>query len=158
MLKFNISSITKTMKKQVALLMLMFLIFNSFGQNLSDQAAVLQKCIDLKEIQNYLPLDAEGTPDVIRIMQHAVTFPRDLAISKSGKQVEFLSKDQIYQDNSEAFFRFDKFELAGNLAEVCFDFHCNRNSLANSKIATIKLNLKKTGAAWMIETTKIDWR
>jgi hypothetical protein len=83
------------MKKQFAMLTLMFLIVNSFGQNLSDQAAVLQKCIDLKDIQNYLPLDADGTPAAMRIMQHAVTFPRDLEISKSGKQVKFLSKDQI---------------------------------------------------------------
>lgn len=67
------------MKKQVALLMLMFLFFSSFGQNLSDQAAVLQKCIDLPEIQNYLPLDADGTQAAICIMQHAVTFPGDLA-------------------------------------------------------------------------------
>jgi len=146
------------MKKQVSFLMLMFLIFNSFGQNISDQAAVLQKCIDLREIQNYLPLDADGKPDAIRIMQHAVTFPRDLAISKSGKQVKFLSKDQIYQDHSEGFFRFDKFELTGDLAEVCFDFHFNRNAATKSKIMAIKLNLKKTGAAWTIETTKIDWR
>ena len=79
------------MKKQVALLMFMFLFFNSFGQNLSDQATVLQKCVDLPEIQNYLPLDADGTQAAICIIQHAATFP-------------------------------------GDLAEVCFDFHCKVRS------------------------------
>lgn len=147
------------MKTNLTIFLLMLMSLSLWGQSQTDQEAVLQKCIDLPEIQNLFPNDAYGQPQAVRVMQHAVSFDADLRLSKFGKDVEFLSKDQIYSRNTIAFLRFDIFEIFGDNAEVLFDFHYDQTDPdPNKNIVRISLQLGKHGAEWDIVESQKDWR
>jgi hypothetical protein len=130
----------------------------SLAQSQTDQEAVLKLCIDLPEIQNLLPTDAHGDPQAVRIMQHAVYFDTNLSLAKFGRDVEFLSKDQIFSLQSDAFLRFDKFKVDFLTAEVAFDVDYNRNDLSNPKRVHVNLLLGKSGTEWIIEEFNFEWR
>ena len=146
------------MKTNFTIFLLMLISLSLWGQSQTDQEAVLKLCIDLREIQNLFPNDAYGQPQAVRVMQHAVSFDADLSLSKFGKDVEFLSKDQIINLRSEAFLRFDKFEVDYTSAEVAFDFDYNRNDLSNPKRLYVRLFLSNRGSEWTIEESKFEWR
>lgn len=121
----------------------------SFGQSRQDQTQILQKCIDLPEIQNLFPTDAHGDPQSLRIMQHTVSFSTEMQITKFGMPVLLLTKDQIYQSSSKAFFRFDSFQVNENQANVAFDFHYNRDQQVPGRVR-VKLLLQKANDQWTI--------
>ena len=77
---------------------LVFLQEIGMAQSLDDQSKVLQKCIDQMEMQPYYPLDATGNPDQLYMMQYAVAFPVGINVSKSGKAVLFMSREEIILD------------------------------------------------------------
>ena len=55
----------------------------SWGQTQHDMTAILQKCIDLPELQPYIPIDKNGKPDEVYINYWAPTiFSIDLNVSK----------------------------------------------------------------------------
>ena len=49
------------MKKTIILLLFLITNFITWGQSVSDQTQIMQRCIDLPNLQTYLPLDANGT-------------------------------------------------------------------------------------------------
>lgn len=91
-------------------------------------------------------------------MQHAVSFPDNMNVTKSGKEVEFMSKDQIYQQNPDAFFRFEKFDIEDKIAKVAFVFEYNRNSAENTGLVNVSLNLEEQDSEWIITETQFERR
>lgn len=139
------------MRKIFTFLLLATATLSSLAQSQTDHEAVLKLCIDLPEIQNLFPTDAHGDPQSLRIMQHAVSFDANLSLVKFGRDVEFLSKDQIYNRNTIAFLRFDKLDISGSFAFVEFDFHFDQAvSDPNRNIVMISLSLAKQGTEWVL--------
>lgn len=146
------------MKTKLTLFLLLLMVLSVSGQTTTDREAILQKCIDLPEIQNLLPADATGKPEAIHIMQHAVSFDENMKVTKFGKNLEFLSKDQVYNQNCKAYFRFDRFEINNNTALISFDFEYNRNALTEPGLVKITLNIQKNDTEWIITESKFNWR
>ncbi len=123
----------------------------SMAQSLDDQTMVLQKCIDLPELQQYYPLDGAGNPDQIYVMQYSATFSSDLNISKSGKQVVFMSREDIIKNKVKAYFIFRSFEISGNLATANINyFYDFDNTTMQSKMVMANVEMNKVGSDWVV--------
>jgi len=146
------------MKTNLTFFLLLLMVLSVRGQLTTEREAILQKCIDLPEIQNLLPADATGQPEAIHIMQHAVSFDVTMKVTKFGKNLDFLTKDQVYNQNCKAYFRFDRFEIDNDFALISFDFEYNRNTLTDPGLVKITLHMQKNGTEWIITESKFNWR
>lgn len=147
----------QTMKRKIFILALLLISAGFvFGQVISEQAAILKKCLDIPAIQQHFPTDSQGHPKAVYIMQHAVSFPADIPVSKFGQRLVFLDKDDMMNLNVEAFILFEKFEISGSNADVIMIF--NKNQGNGYQAYEIKLNLAKTASTWSVSETKANWR
>lgn len=139
--------------KNFTLIILLVLVSTCiFAQNRQDQAQILQKCIELPQLQQYYPLDADGSQKPLIINYwHPVLFPTDLTIMNGGKNVEFRLMSMESSKNEEAYFLFYKFEVSESSSSAKFDF--SYNNVNHRKVLEVMLDLSKTGDAW--ETTNI---
>ena len=143
------------MRKLYMFIFFVFISICSIGQTRNDQALILQKCIDLPELQLSYPVVADGTISQIYVMQHGVSFPVDIKVTKSGKPLAFVSKSDINDRQIESYFLFWTFDIVNDQAHVQFTY----NSSKNEKKATIvELNLQKENNVWTIVNSKIEER
>lgn len=153
----NNNKIYQTMKSKIFIMAMLLLITGiAFGQGLNDQAAILKKCLDVPEIQQYFPTDSDGHPKAVYIMQHAVSFPTDIPVSKFGQRLVFLGKDDLIDMNVDAFILFEVFEIAGNNAEITMLF--NKNQENGYRAYEIKLKMSNANSTWSVIETKANWR
>lgn len=143
--------------KKLFLLVGIFLVFSVrlVAQSQSDQALILQKCIDLPELQQSYPVDADGTISQIYVMQHGVSFPVDIKVTKSGKPLAFVSKSDINDRQIESYFLFWTFDIINDQSHVQFTYD---NSTIEKKATIIELNLQKVNNVWTIVKSKIERR
>lgn len=153
----NNNKIYQIMKRKIIIMaMLLLTAVYAFGQGQNDQAAILKKCLDVPEIQQQFPTDSEGYPKAVYIMQHAVSFPADIPVSKFGQRIVFLEKDDMIDKNVDAFIMFEIFEISGNNAEITMLFNKKQE---NGYLAyEIKLKMSKTSSTWSVNETKANWR
>jgi hypothetical protein len=153
----NKNKIYKTMKRKIFILALLLISAGfAFGQALNEQAAVLKKCLDIPALQQQFPTDSQGHPKAVYIMQHAVSFPEDIAVSKFGQRLIFLEKDDLMDLKVDAFILFEKFEITGSNADVIMTF--NKLQDNGYQAYEIKLNLVKDASTWSVSETKANWR
>lgn len=144
------------MKRYLLIFALLLGAVSSWGQTVPDQAAILQACIDLPELQQHYPVNTNGTHQEIYIMQHAVYFPVDIEVSKFGKKPVFLDKESMYNGNVKGFFLFEVFENTAGIAKI--------NLLYNLKVqqgyraVDVKLELHKEDGNWNVFESKLKWR
>ncbi|MBE0663946.1 MAG: hypothetical protein IH597_15925 [Bacteroidales bacterium] len=143
-------------RKFFILAMLLISAVLAFGQALSEQAAILKQCLDTPAIQQQFPTDSQGHPNAVYIMQHAVSFPTDIPVSKFGQRIIFLEKDDMFNKNVEAFIMFEKLEISGSNADVIMIF--NKNQGNGYQAYEIKLSLAKNASSWSVSETKANWR
>jgi hypothetical protein len=122
-----------------------------------DQALVLQHCLDLAGLQPYYPKNTDGTYMQLRVLQHGVSFPTDLTVSKAGMPVAFMDKDQIAGDAVDAYFLFFEFDITGKSASVSFVYHYDQTT-SLKKMQVVSLELQKAGNTWSIVQAKIEGR
>ena len=128
----------------------------SWGQSATDQAAVLQKIIDLPELQQYYPKNDDGSLKQIYITQYLTAFSEDVSVSKSGEKVMFLPPDQIRDKKAEAYFTFRNFGMDQNKTNTTFNFFYNYNyDSGQFKMLTINLEMHKSGDGWAVSTLNI---
>lgn len=142
--------------KNFILIILFFLASTCiFAQSRQDQAQILQKCVELQELQKYYPLDADGSQKPLIINYwHPVLFPTDLTIINGGKNVEFRVMSMESSKNAEAYFLFYKFEVFQTSSVVKFDFsYDNANHL---KVLEVMLDLSKKSDAWEIANIQVS--
>ena len=144
------------MKRLLLLLTFVMAFSMSWGQTAGDRAAILQKTIDLADLQQYYPLNADGTSQEIYIMQHEVSFPFDIEVSKFGKKPVFLGKDAVYNGNIKGFFLFEKFEITSSQAEVSLLY--NLKAPQGYRAVAADLTLQKANGDWNITDKKVEWR
>lgn len=144
------------MKKYLLIFALLLGAVSSWGQTTADQAAVLQKCIDLPELQQHYPVNTDGTHQEIYIMQHAVNFPGNIEVSKFGKKPVFLDKDSMYNGNAKGFFLFETFKISADIAEVSLLY--NLKTQQGYRAVDVQLELHKEAGNWNVSETNINWR
>ena len=118
-----------------------------------DAAQILQNCINLPQLQTYYPVDANGDTKQLNVMQHGVSFPEDINVRANGKSLSFLSKNQVNQTESIAYFLFHEFRISGNSATVAFVYQYNEKHLI-----VISLELQKTVDTWSVTKSNIERR
>jgi hypothetical protein len=129
----------------------------SAGAADDNQALLLQKCLELTELQPYYPKNTDGTYQPLRVLQHGISFPTDLKVSVGNKPVVFVEKAQIAADQVEAYFLFYAFTIGEKSAKVDFVFNYDQTS-SLKKMQVVSLELQKAGSSWTIVQTKIEGR
>jgi hypothetical protein len=126
----------------------------TLGQSRQDQTQILQKCIDLPEIQQYYPVDANKTQLQLFVLQHhPIFYPLDLPVEKFGFPLRFVSPVELSQINPDAFFLFKKFFINPDSASVSMNYSYRNNG--TSKMMEIGLAFKKEGPIWSIKEKTI---
>lgn len=143
------------MKKYLLILAMLLGTVCSRGQNTDDITVVLQKCINLPELQQYYPVDNEGKPDDIYINYWAPTlFSTDLILTINGKNLMFLPMSQMSSTIENAFFFFKIFECTPSYAMIVFEYTYDFKT--QPKVLEVKLTLQKTNDVWGISDTQIS--
>lgn len=137
-------------------IILLFLVSTcSFGQSRQDQAQILLKCIELSQLQQYYPLEADGSQKPLIINYwHPVLFPTDLTVMNGGKNVEFREMSAENNKNAEAYFLFKKFEVFPGSSLVKFDYSYNDSD--HLKAIEVTLELSKTLDKWEIANIHVS--
>jgi hypothetical protein len=102
-------------KKFVILLLVLSATTYARGGTLANQTAVIQKCIDLPELQQYL---VENSSNQFVILKHGVDFQENMQISKFGKPVLFLDKLELAAANPEAYIVFYILDVSSDKARI----------------------------------------
>jgi hypothetical protein len=139
-----------------ASLMVFGLTMQLVAQSLNDQKQILQKCIDLPELQQYYPLAADGNHQQVYIMQYPFVFPDGIEVSKFGKPVQIVGRAVIVDSHAMAYFLFHTFSLTANKAYITFDFY--NNYPVNKTILQGNIVLNKTDNTWTINDSKLTGR
>ena len=136
----------KTMKRTLMILLFFGFAIQGMAQSSDDRAQVLQKCIDLQQLQLYYPRDARGAIKQLKIMQHGISFPENINVSKNGVRPAFLSKKEVSETGMNAYFLFHEFTISETVASVAFIYHYSE---ADQLVVT--LELEKTGSNWSVK-------
>ncbi|QMU29292.1 hypothetical protein [Adhaeribacter radiodurans] len=145
------------MKSKILLTLFIFFgcVTHLMAQSLDDQSKILQKCIELPALQTHYPRTDNGTLKPLYVMQHAVSFPGNLNVTKNGKPVAFKSKEEVKTNGISAFFLFREFKVTQNSAQVDFAYYYNFQG-TYEEFVPVTLELQKTGNTWSITQSKIQ--
>jgi len=141
----------KNMKRYLLIFALLLGAASSWGQTASDQAAIVQKVLDLPGLQQYYP----GSQQVY-IMQYPYVFPAAMTVTKFGQTVQLADRSVIAGNNANAYFLFQSFNLVGNTANVKFDFYYNYS--ANKTIMSGTVTMVKNNDTWTVTNTNLIGR
>jgi hypothetical protein len=140
------------MKRYLLIFAMLFAASCLWGQNKSDQTAVLQKCINLPNVSKHYKSDPTGVPISLDVVQGSVTIPSDLAVSYFGRKIVFTTLSDIVTTKADSFFSFTRFDVNQSSASVEFDFNYNYNSGKN--VIHLTLELQNVAGEWKISSTK----
>jgi len=127
----------------------------SVAQVLDDQSLVVQKCIDLPELQQYYPQNMDNSYKQLRILNFPVSFPENLNVSKFGQSVLLKTRAEILTDNPDAFIAFSTFSITETTASVVFEISYNRLT-GSPKSITGSVSLEKTAGNWIVTNQTIN--
>jgi len=142
--------------KKLFLLLGLSLLFSTqlVAQSRNDQVLILQKCIDLPELQSYLLKDSEGNVQQLYINYwNPLLFPLNLGLTKGGKSIIYKP---MYADSDKAgvpFILFRTFLITGEVAKVDFEYHFLTNN--SSQLLKIHLDFIKNDNDWEISKTSL---
>ncbi len=147
------------MKKSIKLItVVLFLVFIQeigMAQTSNDQSQVLQKCLDLTEIQQYYPQNVDNSYKQLLILNFPVSLPVNLNVSKFGQSVLFQTRAEILADNPDAFIAFSTFSITETTASVVFEISYNRLT-GSPKSINGSVSLEKTAGNWIVTNQTIN--
>lgn len=120
-----------------------------------DKAAVLQKVVDLQQLQSSYSKNPDGSFQRLVVMQHAVSFPETIAVNHAGQALIFKAKDQIRGEGVNAYFYFHTFNVSGDVAKVEFTYYHDQQS-DTPKMEIGIVTLLKNGTSWTITQSSIE--
>jgi hypothetical protein len=144
----------KNMKRYLLIIAMLLGAFSSWGQTKADQAAVLQKCIDLPALESLYAKDATGNPEQLCILQPKFAFPANLEVTKFAKAFRLVTKAQVYEQGINNFIYLDKFDVGETTASVRLFYYRNYTSTLIS--IKVSVELTKTGSAWNVVNSNIE--
>jgi hypothetical protein len=131
------------MKQFASITIFIMLSNNGFTQTLEDKHLLLQKCIDLEDIQQYF--DQSSNPNKQLIFHDNGIVPPNLNAVKFDKPVLFLATEDLFFRSLKAFGYFDKFDVTLSNANIEY-------ILQDVKI---KLTFEKLDDYWIVTSMKI---
>jgi hypothetical protein len=120
----------------------------------ADQAAVLQKLVDLPSLQPYFLKKADGSYDRVNIMQNpAVSIAEGVTVEKFGKPVSLLQRGDITQ-STRSYFLFQQLNIGASDATVEADFFFFSGQTLHKLKAVVKMT--KNNNEWQVMSSKLD--
>ena len=135
------------MKKIYFLLLALCCVGIVRAQSLTDEEKIVQQCINLKSLEKLYP---KHVP--LYIMQHNVSFG-NIHPRHNGKEVSFLWKHQIKNQQPDGYFLFWTFNVTGNNARIEFVYNYDQNTTEGKEFKATVL-LEKQGVNWIIKDTQ----
>ena len=117
------------------------------AQENNDQAAVLQLCVDLPELQEFYRVDQ------LYFMSHGVDFGNEIKLSHNGVRVEFYDKQGIKTLGVPDFFLIWQFNVQDNSAKIIGQYVLNFESESS---VPFELTLEKQEGLWDIVEYEIN--
>jgi hypothetical protein len=124
------------------------------GQTDKDTTVVLQKCIDLKDLQQVLPLNSDGTTRHLYILQQRISFPANTNVQINGKKVDLVDQAQIENIADPYYLLFYDFRISQEKANTGFML-MKKTSNNAMEVARIDAEAEKKGTEWEIINVKI---
>jgi|GEM_PF-1821661 len=114
--------------------------------SISDEAQVLQKCLDFPGIQQYFPKDADGSFLQANILQVPTAFNPSIEVTKFDQPINFMGRSFVSNHEADAFLIFKEFTVVEAKASVVFDLFYNYKTTPAAYTVTVELI--KSGADW----------
>lgn len=150
------------MKKFTLLLIMILTVLTMSAQKVNDKGQVVQKCLDLQELQKYYPQSAIEQNEPVYILLHGVSFESDMRISKFGKEPEYVKKEDLMDGRIQGFFLFHTIEVDAKEAHVSFAYYYdnrgNDSPLNGSHVKFEVFLSKDAKGQWNISKTNSDRR
>lgn len=118
----------------------------AFGQTINDRQTVIQMSIDLDELQKYYHVDKDEGRKPLIIYNDGIV-PSNLTLTKFGKPVQFMTKEDLFFHDEQAYLDFEKFEISPTNADIEFRYDIEG--------LTIRLTMEKLDDTWTIKTKKL---
>jgi hypothetical protein len=118
-----------------------------------DLAILLQKIVDLPELQPYYPLNPDKHFKPLVVMQHGVSFPTRIPVTHHSNPLIFKSKQETALE--PAYFLFWRFDIAADKARVEFSYIYNAGSPAPSA-QKAELVFDKADNNWSVTSSNIQ--
>jgi hypothetical protein len=129
-------------------IILLFLPNYSYGQSLEDQKIIIQKSIDIKDLQLYLDTVVDGKSPLI-IYNNGV-IPLNLELTKFDIPVIFMLKEELFFFNKKSYLEFDLFEIGSEKSKVVFNY-----SVEGLEITLLFI---KSNDNWILKSKNISER
>ncbi len=147
------------MKNHIRILKVLFLLvmFSQIviGQTGNETEALLQKLVDLKELQNVLPKNDEGTIRQLYILQQRVSFPANTNVQIAGKKVELVDQAQIENIADPYYLLFWDFRISDNKANIGFML-MSKSGINQIELIRVVSEAEKKGTEWVLINVKVD--
>jgi hypothetical protein len=142
------------MKKRFTLFFFFFITTPLFimAQSNEDIARILQKCIDLPELQQNI-----NSFENVYVLQHGVSFPSTINVTKSGKRVQFITKSQLATENIQCYILFWEFKVEANSAKIDFVLNYSDHGTVSKTIHYL-VDMVYTGQTWNVTKVKSEER
>ncbi|KGL61660.1 MULTISPECIES: hypothetical protein [unclassified Polaribacter] len=114
---------------------------------------ILEKCLDILDLQQHLAKNTDGSFLPIHIMQYPITFSNNLNLSKFDEAIVFQSRQEISSNNVKSFFIFKVLTIDGDTAQVEFDYY---NNTKEPQLVEIKTSLNKSVSEWEIVNSTLN--
>jgi hypothetical protein len=143
------------------LLLSIWLIFGlayaAKGQGQDDFSKIIQKCVDLPQVQPYYSVATGTPPSQLYILYHGLDFPTDMVVSKFGKPVLMTSKQGLIDYSLDVWLLFRELTITGTKATIEYRVYYKYTS-DQEKHFIVNLELTKSGNAWNVTKTKTEER
>ncbi len=138
----------------IALTLMYFVPGTLSAQSVSDTSEILQKVIDLPQLQQYYPLGQNNSPKQLLVLQHGISFSSAVAVSHNNQPLALRSKADI--GNEPAYFLFWAFNIAETTAHIEFSYNYYNQDTQSKAAKKVILTFTKTAGTWTITNTNIE--
>lgn len=143
------------MKKiYIAFAVMLIFYVSTRAQTTEEKGKIIQVCLDLPDIQNLFPKDVNGISEAIHIMQYPIALPTNLPITKLGKGIVFMNREEIYDNQVKTYFLFQTLDIAASKALAQFTLYYDQTS-SGKRVMTVTLNLDKVDENWLVSDKDI---
>lgn len=136
--------------KTILLILMAFLAYSGTvtSQTEEDKKIILQKCIDLPQLQEYYHTDIH--PERIPLIVENNGKVPVVSLSKFGQPVKFLTESELEAGGKDAYLNFVRFEISGSTATIMYKYAVEG--------VMITVLLKKSNGSWEITESKLTER
>ena len=121
----------------------------------NDYKEILQLCINIPQLEEYIPKDNEGNIKQLYVYYYAPQFiPEDINLTKGGKILPFREIIVNESEINDCYFLFEKWEIEAGKGTISFSF--TKNSAEVRKHVKITTSLQKVNNNWIININTIN--